>query len=190
MTVRTLKLAGLLAMASAFLTLPIVYLSYILDHRVDVNAMAIQTVIQICGAILFVAIALNLKKLLNSFFKFHDTDRNIDLMITASIITGLLSIGALYLAPLKESLGLVVIIILIAQGIVQVQFGYRLLKLPNDLGGMLKPYCYANMATGIFLASVVFIPVGILISAISDLMLGTIFFNMLKLTKVDQLKRA
>jgi hypothetical protein len=46
----------------------------------------------------------------------------------------------------------------------------KLLKLPDDLGGMLKPFCYANMATGIFLASIVLIPLGILTSAISDLM--------------------
>jgi len=63
---------------------------------------------------------------------------------------------------------------------VQLQFGYKLLKLPDDLGGMLKPFCYANMATGIFLSSIVLLPLGILASAISDLMLGTIFLSVSK----------
>jgi len=174
-------------MASAFLTLPLVYLSYILENRTDILATVLQAVIQISGTVLFIAIVLFLKRLLNSRFKFHDTDRNIDLLIIASVVTGVLSLGPLYFTPLKESLGAVVIVILIVQGIVQVYFGYKLLKLPYDLGGMLKPFCYANMATGIMLVSVVLIPLAIVISAVSDLMLGTIFFNLSRLAEKDDL---
>jgi hypothetical protein len=76
-----------------------------------------------------------------------------------------------------------VLAIIVAQGVVQAHFGYKLLKLPNDLGGMLKPFCYVNMATGILMATIILIPVGIVVSAISDLMLGTIFFNMGKLVR-------
>ena len=180
MTSRTLKVAGLLAMASAFLTLPLVYLSFKLEGRVDVKATVIQTIIQTFGTVLFVAIILYLRKLLNSLYNFHDTDRNIDLMIVTGAVTGIISTVALYAPPLKESVEQAVIIILIVQGIVQIQFGYKLLKLPGDLGGMLKPFCYANMATGIFLSSIVLLPLGILASAISDLMLGTIFLSVSK----------
>ena len=189
MTVRTLKLAGLLAMASAFLTFPLVYLTFRLDGRIDSAAAVIQTIIQLAGTVLFVAIVLYLKRLLNSFFSFHSTDRNIELMIMASIVAGVLSVAALYFTSLKESLGSVVIIILVALGLVQVQFGYKLRRLPNNLGGLHKPFCYANMATGILLASVVLIPLSILASAISDLMLGTIFFHMSRLAREADLKK-
>ena len=164
-------------MASAFFTLPLVYLSFKLEGRIDFNATVILTIIQTFGTVLFVVIILYLRKLLNSLFSFHDTDRNIDLMIVTGAVTGIISTVALYVPPLKASAEQAVIIILIVQGIVQLQFGYKLLKLPGDLGGMLKPFCYANIATGIFLASIVLIPLGILASAISDLMLGTIFFS-------------
>jgi ABC-type uncharacterized transport system permease subunit len=180
-----LKVAGWLAMASAFLTLPLIYLSFRLESRLDLTATAIQTIIQIFGIILFVAIVLYLKRLLNSHFKFHSTDRTIDLMIIANVVTGFLSVATLYFAPFKESIGSVVIAILVIQGIVQIRFGYKLLKLPHDFGGMLKPFCYANMATGILLASIVLIPLGIVVSAISDLMLGTIFLDMSKLISDD-----
>jgi hypothetical protein len=70
-------------------------------------------------------------------------------------------------------------------GIVQIQLGFKLLKLENNLGGLLKPFCYMNMATGICVASIVLILVGAVVSAISDLMLATIFFNVAK-----QLKKA
>ena len=186
MTSRTLKVAGWLAMASASLTLPLLYLSFKLEGRIDLKAADIQTIIQVFGTFLFVAIILYFKKLLNSHFKFHNADRNIELMIAANVVTGVLSIVALYLTPLQESIGSIVIAILVIQGIVQAQFGYKLLKLPNELGGMLKPFCYANMATGILLVTIILIPLGIVVSTISDLMLGTIFLNMSKSARNDE----
>lgn len=190
MTVRSLKFAGWLAMASAFLTLPLVYFSYLLESRTDVVAGFLQASIQISGTCLFVAIVLYLRRLLNRVFKFHDADRIINLLVLSSIVIGVLSMGTLFVSPLKESLESAVIVMLIVQGMVQVQFGYKLLRLPYDLGGMLKPFCYANMATGIMLASVLLIPLGIVISAISDLMLGTIFFNISRLAMEDDSERA
>lgn len=189
MTTKSFKIAGLLAMASAFLSLPLAYLSVSLEGRTETNAIVILTIIQISGTLLFVAIVLYLKRFLNTLFNFHNTDRNMDLLVISSMAAGILSIGALYYIPLKESLGTVAIAILVVQGIVQAQFGYKLLKLPDSLGGMLKPFCYANLATGILLASVVLIPLAILVSAISDLMLGTIFFNMARMARGDDLKR-
>lgn len=183
MTPKALKIAGSLAMVSAFLTLPLAYLSFKLEGRTDASANGIQTFIQTSGTLLFVTILLYLKKLLNSIFKFYDSDKSIGLMIMASMVTGAVTIGIFSFPTLKESLASVVIVILAILGIVQVQFGYKLLKLPNDLGGMLKPFCYANMITGILLATVLLMPLSILTSAISDLMLGTIFFNISKLIK-------
>jgi len=157
-----------------------------LEGRNDSYVNEIQTFMQAFGTLIFVTIVLYLKRLLNIFFKFHDIDKSIDLMIMASMMTGAITIGIFSFPTLKEQLGSAVIVILALQGIVQARFGYRLLKLPDNLGGMLKPFCYANLATGIFLATVVLIPLGILASAISDLMLGTIFFNMAKLVKEEQ----
>lgn len=173
-----MKIAGWLAMASAFLTLPLAYLSLNLEGMADIYANEIQSYIQIAGTLLFVAILMCLKKLLNSLFAFHKTDRALQLLVLASMVMGVLSIGAFSFPTLKPSLDSAVLVLLVAMGIVQVQFGYKLLKLTNDLGGMLKPFCYANIATGILLASVLLMPVSIFVSAVSDLMLGTIFFNL------------
>jgi hypothetical protein len=180
-----MKIAGWLAMASAFFTLPLVYLSFRLEGMHDSYADMIQTIIQTSGTLLFLAVILYLKKLLNSFFNFCDTDRIINLMVIASMVTGVLSIGIFSFPALKESLQSAIIVLLVALGLVQVQFGYRLLKLTNDLGGLHKPFCYANMATGIFLASVVLMPLSIIVSVLSDLMLGTIFFNLSRLARTD-----
>lgn len=173
-------------MASAFLTLPLAYLSFTLEGRADVYVNEIQTIIQASGTTLFVAIVLSFKRFLNALFTFHDTDRTILLMAAGSVVTGALAISLYSFPALKESLGYALIVVLVLLGIVQAQFGYKLFRLPNDLGGMLKPFCYANLAIGILLATVVLIPLSIPVSALSDLMLGTIFFNMAKNIKERQ----
>lgn len=188
MTPRTLKIAGWIAMLSAFASLPVAYLSWKLEGRVDVIANAIQTSIQIAGILIFFAITLSLKKLLNDHFKFHDTDKYINWMIKANVVAGILTVIAMQSSQLKDTLSLAALLIIVAQGVVQIFFGYRLLKLQNNLGGMLKPFCYANMLTGICIASFVLILVGMFVSAIADLMLGTIFFNIARLAKDADLK--
>jgi hypothetical protein len=185
---RNLKIAGWLAMASAFLTIPLEYVSFSLEARTDLEAAVLQTIIQIFGTILFLAITIYIKRFLNCIFNFHSADRNIDLMIITGIVAGALSVAGIYVSTLKEAIGYAGIGILMVQGIVQAQFGYKLLKLPYDLGGILKPFCYANIATGILLATIVLMPFGIVSSALSDLMLGTIFFKISACVRDVELK--
>jgi hypothetical protein len=173
----TLKIAGWLAMLSAVITLPLVYLSFRLEGRIDPAAQLVETAIQVVGVVIFVAVTVLLKRFLNSTCRFHLADRLIDVMIKANIVICVMVILSLYLKPLQESLSVFIVLMVVALGIVQALFGVRLLKLHDDLGGMLKPYCYLNMATGILSASVVLIPGAILLGAIADVMLGTIFFQ-------------
>ena len=51
-------------------------------------------------------------------------------------------------------------------------------------------FCYLNMATGVCVASLVLILVGVVLSAISDLMLATIFFNIANELKEAELSRS
>jgi len=142
----------------------------------------INTGIQVFGTVIFVAITILLKKFLNKAFAFHLTDKVIGLMIKINVVIGAVSIISLYVKAIQESMSGFIFIMIVIQGIMQIVFGYKLLKLPNKLSGTLKPYCYMNIATGIFLASIALIPLGLLLGAISDVMLGTIFFQASKPT--------
>jgi hypothetical protein len=177
MTSESLKAGGWVAMASAFLVLPIAYLSFTLEGRTNSYSEELQTFIQASGTLIFLTIFLYLKKFLNSRFSFHATDTTIAFVVMANMVTGAVALGIYSFPALKESLASLLIIIQVVQGIVLIRFGFNLLKLPDNLGGMLNPFCYANIATGILLASVILIPLSMLASAISALMLGTIFFN-------------
>ncbi|MGB9080077.1 MAG: hypothetical protein WCD00_02180 [Desulfuromonadaceae bacterium] len=180
MSYKTLVAAGWITMIGAFIALPLTYLMFKLEGRANLTAQTIQTLIQVFGTVLFVVITRYMKTLLNLQFAFHDTDRYIDLMIMANVVAGVLVLAGLFFSPLKETLGIAALVIMVFQGIVQIQFGYGLLKLQENIGGMLKPFCYANMLTGLCVASVVLIIVGVVVSAIADLMLGTIFLNIAK----------
>lgn len=180
MSYRSLLIAGWITMFSAFIAIPAAYLTFKLEGRVDPPTVITQALLQVFGTLLFIVITRYLKKLLVTRFAFHDTDREIDLMIMANVAAGVIVLGGFAFPPLKETLGIAALVIIVFQGIVQVRFGYRLLKLPDNLSGMLRPFCYANMATGICIASVVLLIFGVVVSAISDLMLGTIFFSLAK----------
>jgi hypothetical protein len=185
LTYRMLKTAGWLAMASAFASIPLTYFSFQLDGSADSGATGILVGIQLVGMILYVAIALFLRRLLNARFTFHDTDRSIDLMIVLNVAASVIAVVATCLPHVKEkeALEIAALAIVAFQGLVQVRFGVRLLRLQDSLDGMLKPFCYLNMATGICMASVVLMLVGVLVSSISDLMLGTIFFYIARLVR-------
>jgi hypothetical protein len=185
LTYRMLKTAGWLAMASAFASIPLTYFSFQLDGSADSGATGILVGIQLVGMILYVAIALFLRRLLNARFTFHDTDRSIDLMIVLNVAASVIAVVATCLSHVKEkeALEIAALAIVAFQGLVQVRFGVRLLRLQDSLDGMLKPFCYLNMATGICMASVVLMLVGVLVSSISDLMLGTIFFYIARLVR-------
>lgn len=180
MSYKSLVVAGWIAMISAFIAIPFAYLTFTLEGRTGLTTLGIQTVMQLFGMALFVVITACTKRLLNGRFAFHDTDKQIGLMIVANIAAGVLVLAGLFLPPLKETLGIAALVVMVFQGIIQIQFGYRLLKLEDNLGGMLKPFCSANMLTGVCIASVVLIVVGVVVSALSDLMLGTIFFHVAK----------
>jgi len=180
LTHRSMIVAGWLAMASAFITLPLAYVSFLLEGKTDPTSSLMLSIMQVFGTLLFIAIILYLKRLLNSLFQFHDTNGLMALMIVANSVAGFFVVLSLTFPQLKETMGVVATVLVIFQGVIQVQFGYRLLRLEDNLGGLLKPFCYSNMATGICIASVVLIFFGVVVSAIADLMLGTIFFQIAK----------
>jgi hypothetical protein len=180
LTRRIFTVAAWLAMTSAFATVPLTYLAFALEGRGDTVGVILQGGIQVVGTLLFVAIIFMLKRFLNTLFAFHDTDKSIGLMVMANVVAGAFLLGGICFPGIRESADQAALVLMVFQGIVQLQFGYKLLKLPNNLGGMLKPFCTLHMATGLCIASIVLVLPGVLLSAVTDLMLATIFFKIAK----------
>ena len=164
-------------MASAMLTLPLFLFSLFNQGRTDLPFKLLDAGIQLLGTMLFVVLSMLFRRFLGRRFNFHGADRIIDLMIISNLVICVISLIAAILPTMAEAVAQLVLIAAILLGILQLKFGYILLALPDDLGGMRRPYAYLNMATGVCLASIVLMPVAIVLSAIADVMLGTIFLQ-------------
>jgi hypothetical protein len=178
-----------LTMASAFVAVPLTYLAFILEGRSDAVGNLMHAGLQVIGSLLYLAVTVILKRFLNRLLLFHDTDKNIDLMILAEVVAGTGILVGIFFPELREGASLVAVGLMVAQGVVQIQFGFRLLTLRNTLGGLLKPFCYLNMATGLCMASIVLALPGVVLSAVSDLMLATIYFMIVKELKEAEVSR-
>lgn len=164
-------------MVSAFVSIPMALTAYRVEQSGGITSAILLTVMQFIGTILFAAVTLFLKNLLNRTFRFDTADRSIMLMIAANIISGVAGTGGLFLPQMRDTAGVVSLIFLVFAGMMQVRFAFLLFRLPDNLNGMLRPYCWLNIITGISSASLILIIFGIVTSAVADVMLATIFFT-------------
>ncbi len=172
---RRLIFAGWLAMTSALVTIPWLILSFLLDKN-EVWVKVAEGALLVGSTALFVYTFLTLRGLLHRH-AFSATDRPIALLIQANVVATVVNLLALVSPSLADGAGVIGIGLVVAIGVFHVLFGLRLFQFPDDLGGLHRPYCYLNMITGICLAALVLLPVGILSSAVADVMLGTVFFR-------------
>ncbi len=176
MTPVRLVVSGWLAMASALLTIPLFLLSFRLTGVDDLVARGAEAGLMVVGTTLFVYLTLTLRRILHLGYAFHDADLPIALLIKANVVLTAVGVIGLAVPSLASSVGMFTIIAFLPLGIFQAFFALRLMRLPADLNGLLRPYCYLNLATGICLALVITAPLALLAGAIADVMLGTIFF--------------
>lgn len=164
-------------MASAMMTLPMFLSSLLLEGRHDEAARTMQILMQCLGTIIFMALTSSLRYFLVRNCSYKKADGIILCLITFNIIYAVTASSGLYLPKAGEQLKPLMAVFVVLLGIAQAGLGMRLFELPSDLGGMKRPYCWLNIATGLCTASMLLIPVGIVTSAVGDLMLGTIFFQ-------------
>lgn len=171
------RLAGLLAMLNALLAIPWFILTLSLAEKSDPWTKLAEVSMMLLSTILFVYIIVTLRTLVNRRYAFHAADQLILWQIKLNLIALAVSLVGIAVPDIASTANILALVLVVPMGILQLMFGQRLLQLPADLNGLLRPYCYLNMAAGFFLASIVLIPLGILAGAISDIMLGTIFFQ-------------
>jgi len=174
---KSLAAAGRIAMVSAILTLPLSLLSIMLTERHDDFARAGQLALQWSGTLIFLVLMLLFRRFLVANCRFGKANGIINALILLNLLYAAISSYTEYLPQGDERLAPIITGLIVLLGLLQTGLGIRLLRLENDLGGMKRPYCWLNILTGVFLASILLVPIGIVVSAISDVMLGTIFFH-------------
>ena len=176
-TTRRLKIAGCLAMTSALLTLPWFMFTYTFADRNDSVIRAVEAAVLAGGLALFIYLLLTFRQLLHRRYAFHAADKTISLILQATITQTANSLLGLAIPELSAAVRVMGLIWLVIVGVLHMMFGVWLLQLPASLGGMHRPYCYLNIATGFAFATILLLPLGMLTGSIADVMLGTIFLQ-------------
>lgn len=184
------SLAGWFALAAAVLTLPMLAASIATDvvarkapelAPVLLLAYITLTLLQtICGLYALV----RFRSLLNEQFDFHRVDSLVTVIVIGVVLLVLVAITsriAFLVLGGDPRFALIAIAAIAAVSIplaiVSIIFGARLLTLGADLGGYLKPLAILTIAAGVCFATFVLAPVGLVIDAAGNVVLGLIFLR-------------
>jgi hypothetical protein len=177
MTKEKLHLAGWISITNAIFTVPAIAMSFYLESMEGTEARLAQAVLIVASLGLFVYILSSLKQLLNLRFRFHAVDLYISYLLWGNLSLSLFLFLALANKEFEWAVSILSIMAYVFFGILSILFAKRLLRLPYSLYGLLKPYCYITIVSGVCFATILLIPLGILTGAITDFILGIIFFR-------------
>ena len=177
LTKEKLNMAGWISITNAIFTIPAIVMSYYLESTEGTEAKFAQGVLIAVSLGLFVYILFSLKQLLNVRFRFHDVDIYISYLLWGNLSLSLFLFLALANKEFESAVSILSIMAYIFFGILSVLFAKKLMRLPYSLYGLLKPYCYITVISGVCFITIILIPVGILTGAITDFILGIIFFR-------------
>jgi hypothetical protein len=171
MNQKEMRTAGWACVVSAVITLPVFILQLLASAT---EAETERVILSIITLLLFVYIFHSLRRLLNEVYDFHLVDSYITFLIWFNV--GGTIISAVVTQP-DATIAILALIALLALGIVMIAFAIKLMKLEDQLAGLLKPFCYLCIAQGVCLASIVLSPLGLLVSMAADIVLALIFFR-------------
>lgn len=177
------KLAGGLSIAMAVLGIPMVLLAIALEyasHAGAISALASRGASDLLSVLAYgvgIYLYVTLRHLFETRHGFRDLHKLLAALIYLSAFLAVCTALGVISANIQLLVGLLSVLALVAYGILSILFGVRLLRLNADLSGMRKPYAYTCIAVGVCYASVLLLPVGLLISVANDIMLALIFFG-------------
>lgn len=174
-----LNRAGWVSIVDAVLSIPLLILVLLLEHLAERGGGSLKVLeigLTLISTGMGIYVLLALKKLLNWGYQFYDVNTYISVLIWSSVIFAILDILPLD-GGLETAIVILVGIAAVVLGIVIIVFAIKLLRLPDDLFGFLKGYCYFTIASGFCLATIILTPIALITSAVASIILGIIFFR-------------
>jgi hypothetical protein len=176
-TKERLNLAGWLSITNAIFTIPSIVMSMFLEKTGGEGARISQAILICVSLGLLFYVLSSFKKLLNDRFQFRKVDAYISLLIWGNIVLGVLDLLSLGIRRLEFLVSILPIISFIILGIISILFGIKLLRLPDNLYGLLKPFSYLAIVSGVCFVTVILAPLGVIAGVVEDVILGIIFFR-------------
>lgn len=176
--------AAWLSFASAVLSIPLVALQiYLMAISGDYPGVKFFNVLLMAvGTPIGIFVLYMFRKLLNDRFDFHRTDRVITVIIWSMIVIFPLQIATNYMdADTSDTLWMIALgsipVFIIFQCIITILFARRLLKMNDDLYGLKRPFARWTILAVLLQATIILMPLGILASTATQIMLGVIFLR-------------
>lgn len=184
---RNYNLAGWLSIGAAILTLPMMGLSITLDVIRDPGrqGLLIPFLLVALSQTAFALFALyRLRDLLRERFEFHGVDALVSWIIGGVVVLTAIGLGGRVatvvfdLAP-TDRLPFVVAIaaIGIPTGVLGVVFSIRLMRAEAIMQGLFRPFVWLSLLASLCLASFLLAPIGGLLDAAGNVVLGLIFLR-------------
>lgn len=182
-------MAGWLAIASAALLLPAMVLSIFTDiifqrsHVLPVGLAMIYFLVTVAQALCSLYALYRFRDYINEHFDFHETDGLITcILIGAMAITSVALVGKVVVwsgVDLMVTIAFLGMLLLVGipLSIISIIYAVKLLQLPSDLGGFLKPMVVVNIIACVCFLLVILAPLGLLLTAAGDLIMGLVFLR-------------
>jgi hypothetical protein len=174
-------LAGWLAIISAILLIPEIGLGVLVGFM-ESDLKVVVVLIPIANLIIGVYILYTFRRLLNQEFNFHSTDAIVTILILLNILSfilGVIELGyGMFVMDWGRNYDLTVVTsVLVFYSIIAIVFAVMLLKMKEDLYGLLRPYAYVTITSGVCGSTVVLSPFGLLAAIVALVIQGMIFLR-------------
>jgi hypothetical protein len=176
-------LAGWLAIAQAVLLFPEIGVAVVADYLLGTSPFIKVAVapIHIASMLVGIYVLYMFRDLLGRRFEFHRTDNVLVTLIGANVVFIVLGILGLVLGLLagaaEDLFDVLTLVLFVPYNIIVVVFGIMLLKLEDDLFGLLKPLVFMTITSGVLGATIILSPLGLLAHIASLIILGMVFLR-------------
>jgi len=191
---RQYEIVGWLSITSAILLLPSMVLGLILEiGRKPVVLLFLLPYVLLFGVSMGLSLyaLYRFKKLLNDRFEFHHVDGIVKAIIILGCVMGVVGTGIKIVGTFAKvhvddpatllPMAIVAVAIIVALGlplaVLNIVFAVKLLRLGDDLFGLLKPYAYTNIVAAALFATFLLAFLGFFLDAACSVMLGIIFLR-------------
>lgn len=187
--------AGWASIASAVITISVITLSiysvFTEELKGEKNFVLTATTMALSFIylVIFIIIFINLKNLLNKDLGITSLDFLIKLVVGSNVtLTSFFIIimpfqiaeNTMPFQTIESTIAIICTVLLIPYGILHTIFGVKIFKLDNGIFGWRKSFSIFTILTGISLATIILLPLGLITSMISNILLAFVFFSAVK----------
>jgi len=177
------RIAGWFSIANAVLVLPVVVASVLAGVAEasgaisDLSSRIIAAVMSVIGYAVGIVVLITLRELFEQRYEYRGVSKILTTFITLSAVGILASALAVISSTMESVVAMLSVIIAFVMGIISIVYGIKLLSFHQDLYGLRKPYAWTSIAGGVCFATVILMPIGLLLAMASSVFLAIIFFR-------------